>query len=69
MLGRNICDSCEKMFVTAFVWVVGCEKTAKKTADPRNRTWVSSATTKCTNHYTRSACSDIHMETNSDKTL
>ena len=28
---------------------------SKKNAGPRNRTWVSSATTMCTDHYTRPA--------------
>ena len=30
-------------------------KNIKKIAGPRNRTWVCSATTNCTNHYTRPA--------------
>ena len=45
----------------------------KKTAGPRNRTWVSSATKKCTDHYTRPAFSellkyiDIYTDIDNDK--
>ncbi|CUM51669.1 unnamed protein product [Debaryomyces tyrocola] len=35
------------------------QKIKKKYAGPRNRTWVSSATTMCTDHYTRPALSCV----------